>query len=136
MVMSNERASSVDHYFEKEEPAETLNLDAPISAPPMLNLRFHTGEEKAFPYSDLIWLDYNASKGILIHFASHTVAIWGKNLRPVYVRLVAFELAEIVEESEEHRVEESERPVVDKIRAWTKPTPTGDPWSQLPTERK
>ena len=135
MVMTNKRTSSVDHYFQAEEPAEAAMPELPISAPPMLNLRFHTGEEKAFPYSDLIWLDYNASKGILIHFASHTVAVWGKNLRPIYARLAAFELAEIVEVSEEHRLDEDERPAVHKIRAWTKPTPTGDPWNLIPTER-
>lgn len=41
----------------------------------------------AFPYSQLIWVNYYASYGIIMHFASHTVHVLGRNLTALYSSL-------------------------------------------------
>lgn len=40
-----------------------------------------------FPYSQLVWLNYYASYGIIMHFASHTVHVLGSNLAGLYASL-------------------------------------------------
>lgn len=38
----------------------------------------------AFPYSKLVWTNYQPGRGIQVHFASHTVFIVGHDLAKVY----------------------------------------------------
>lgn len=39
------------------------------------------------PYSQLVWLNFYASYGIILHFGSHTVFVLGGKLTDVYERL-------------------------------------------------
>lgn len=41
----------------------------------------------AFPYSQLIWVNYYASYGIIVHFGSHTVHVLGRRLMRLYTSL-------------------------------------------------
>jgi hypothetical protein len=38
----------------------------------------------AFPYTKVVWMNYQPSRGIQVHFASHTVFIVGHDLGKVY----------------------------------------------------
>src|SRR4051812_36682474 len=115
-MTSSGRTSGVDHYFKPQADGKPAEPEA-VMRSPTLNLRFASGEEKAFPYSDLIWSDFNPSKGILLHFASHTVMVRGRNLEPLYRRVIQFSLAEIIEVSEEHAVHDDDTvTVVDCLR--------------------
>lgn len=38
----------------------------------------------AFPYTQLVWVNYFKSYGIVVHFGSHTVHILGQKLEAVY----------------------------------------------------
>ena len=55
----------------------------------MLELHHRQGHRHAIPYSHLVWMSFDPSLGIKLHFATHTVRIRGRNLRPVYEQLVA-----------------------------------------------
>jgi len=69
----------------------------------------------AFPYSHLLWVNYNPSQGIQIHFSTHTVTLAGKNLDAVYEQLLQFTLGSVTEVDEKrHSCPEGE-PVVTKI---------------------
>src|SRR5215210_6518460 len=100
-MTSDGKSMGVDHYFTAPANGKPSEPE-PVVRSPTLNLRFASGEEKAFPYSDLIWSDFNASKGILMHFASHTVMVRGRSLEPLYRQIIQFALTEIVEVSKEH----------------------------------
>lgn len=41
----------------------------------------------AFPYSQLVWVNYYASYGIIVHFGSHTVHVLGRNMTALYASL-------------------------------------------------
>ena len=51
------------------------------------SLEFQRGEKNdttAFPYQQLIWVNYLKKYGIIVHFGSHTVHVLGSNLENVY----------------------------------------------------
>lgn len=56
--------------------------------PAMLVLRLKTGDQKALMYAYLVEVDFNPSTGIRLRFVSHEVTIRGRNLEPLFTRLV------------------------------------------------
>ena len=50
----------------------------------MLDVRLRSGVRLALPYSYLSYFELDSSGAIQAVFASHTVTIQGRNLRPVY----------------------------------------------------
>lgn len=55
------------------------------SVPPSLDIYSEARQSyTAFPYSKLVWTNYQPSRGIQVHFASHTVFIVGYDLGKVY----------------------------------------------------
>lgn len=71
--------------------------DALGLTPPMLELRFRTGDSKALAYSYLMSMDRNLSKGITLHFSTHTVDIQGRNLDRIHKGLLWQRLKCVVE---------------------------------------
>jgi hypothetical protein len=64
----------------------------------MLDLRGHNGTSFALPYSSLVAIGFDPSAGITLEFTSHKVFVRGRNLRPVYDRLLAHRVTFIQEE--------------------------------------
>lgn len=86
-----------------------------------LNLVKKDGNCKAFPYTSLLWVDYNPSKGMLLHFATHTVTVKGRNLGPLYAAVVRFDLPEITEVGEKRTLAGEDETVVTSLHILQKP---------------
>ena len=63
----------------------------------MLELRFKTGNSRAFAYSYLVSIDFNPSSGIVLDFSGYEVAVSGRNLSSLFAGLVAQRVAVINE---------------------------------------
>lgn len=55
----------------------------------MLELHHKNGNRHAIPYIHLLWIAFDPSIGVKLHFATHTIRVRGRNLKPVYEQLVA-----------------------------------------------
>ena len=55
----------------------------------MVELRFKTGNARAFAYSYLVSIDFDPSQGIRMDFSGYEVAIAGRNLNPLFAGLCA-----------------------------------------------
>ncbi|MFN0133126.1 MAG: hypothetical protein ACKVW3_11465 [Phycisphaerales bacterium] len=81
MSLNSERRRALDPFPAKAPAAVGVSLSRPT-----VEFR-RTGKKDdrvVFPFSQLIWVNFNASYGIIVHFASHTVHIQGTNLDTVY----------------------------------------------------
>jgi hypothetical protein len=71
---------------------------------------------KAFTYAKLVWTDFNPSEWIILHFASHTVRLEGRRLRPLYDAILSHEVALVRMQPDHHDDGGAEsEPVVTKI---------------------
>jgi hypothetical protein len=68
----------------------------------MLELRLKTDDAEAFPYSYLVRARFNPSKGIRLDFGVAEVLVLGRNLRPIFLGLVAQRVAVIQEIDDLH----------------------------------
>lgn len=82
---------------------------------PTLTIRFEDGPCTTFVYAHLIWLNFYPSKGIILHFASHTVWVVGRNLTGLYDELSDLRRREIVVVREEHDLGEADAVVVHRV---------------------
>jgi hypothetical protein len=74
------------------------------------------GNHTAFTYEHLIWMSFNLSVGIILHFASHKVTLKGKNLLELYEGLLLHEVSHVCEQPAKRALaEEDDLPVVNKI---------------------
>jgi|GEM_PF-7106160 len=74
------RRRALDH-LPWGKPAEA----APGSGPRAIEFqRGGKNDITAFPYQQLIWVNYFKKYGIIVHFGSHTVHVLGSNLESVY----------------------------------------------------
>lgn len=82
---------------------------------PTLTIRFEDGPSTTFVYAHLIWMNFYPSKGIILHFASHTVWVVGRNLTGLYDELSQLRQREIVVVSEEHDLGEADAVIVHRV---------------------
>lgn len=91
---------------------------------PTLNIRFRQGHATAFCYSHILWLNFDPSIGIILHFSTHTVKLFGRNLRPLYQQLLELRLREIEVIDERHDLGEADVTVVHRALIIQKPEHT------------
>jgi hypothetical protein len=72
-----------------KDSAAAADAAAPARSTAMLELHHKQGHRHAIPYMHLLWIAFNPSRGIKLHFATHTVRIRGRNLGPLYEQLAA-----------------------------------------------
>lgn len=83
---------------------------------PTLTIRFEDGPCVTFVYGQLIWMNFFPSKGIILHFSSHTVWLVGRNLAALYAELSDLRRREVVEVREEHDLGEADAVVVHRAK--------------------
>jgi hypothetical protein len=64
----------------------------------MLDLRGHNGTSYALPYAALGAVGFDPSGGITLEFTHHKVNVRGRNLRPIYDRILEHRVTFIQEE--------------------------------------
>lgn len=70
--------------------------DAGRFAPPSLDIYSEARQSfTAFPYTKVVWTNFQPSRGIQVHFASHTVFIVGHDLGKVYESIRDWKLRSI-----------------------------------------
>lgn len=93
--------------------------DPPIrrgTSPLHIDFEIEKKNHQAFSYSKLVWMDFNISGVIHLHFASHTVKLVGQRLRPLYDSILLHEIAFVRMEPSRHETGGKEKdPVVTKI---------------------
>lgn len=82
---------------------------------PTLNIRFVEGHCVAFLYSHMLWMNFDPSRGIILHFSTHTVKVTGRNLAALYAELLELRCRQIVVVSEEHDLGEADAVVVHRV---------------------
>lgn len=82
---------------------------------PTLTIRFVQGHCITFLYSHLIWMNFDDSKGIILHFSTHTVKVVGRNLATLHAELCELRLREIRVVSENHDLGEADAVVVHRV---------------------
>ena len=121
--MNSDAESFVEKYAvspdEKNERAELHSISGDCQCfgataenrrpPAMLVFKTKTGEQRALMYSYLVEINFNPSEGIELRFVSHKVLIGGRNLSPIFDRLVQHRVAWIQEinESTTNRAEDA-----------------------------
>jgi hypothetical protein len=84
--------------FEPETPSDAFSLvSADRHRKVMLELRMLDGNSKALAYSYLVAVDFDPSEGIRMDFSGYTVAIHGRNMRPLFDGLVSQRVAVVRE---------------------------------------
>jgi hypothetical protein len=79
---------------------------------PMLSLALKDGSYVGLGYGRLIWVNFNPSVGLLLHFGTHTVRIKGRNLTPLYREVMLLRTKEIAVVEERYDLDGGDRPVV------------------------
>lgn len=82
---------------------------------PTLNIRFVEGHCMAFCYAHIQWMNFDPSIGIILHFSTHTVKLFGRNLRALYDELLELRRREVVVVSIEHDLGEANTPTVHRV---------------------
>jgi hypothetical protein len=91
-----EAGDGLDFESEDAEAAFTI-LSADRQHKLMVEFRLLNGNAKALAYSYLVALDMDPSVGIRMDFSGYTVAISGRNLRPLFDGLCAQRVAVVRE---------------------------------------
>lgn len=73
------------------------------------------GDLVAMMYAHMVWANLDPSKGLQIHFSTHTATLIGRNLRPLYDALLRQELSEVQEKDEKRDVSEEGDTVVTQV---------------------
>jgi hypothetical protein len=81
---------------EEDQPAFSI-LSADRQQKVMLELRFTTGNARAFAYSYLVGVQFDRSAGITLDFSGYEVRITGRNLDPLFAGLVSQRVAVVNE---------------------------------------
>lgn len=74
----------------RKRALDHISLSKPTPTTPTFTPRvieFYRGKKDnyvAFPFDKLVWVNFYKSKGIILHFASHTVHVVGSNIEDVY----------------------------------------------------
>jgi hypothetical protein len=96
-------------------------------SPYCLNFVLERGEQTALSYSQLLWINYLQKAGsppgssiaqasrIILHFSTHTVHIWGFNLKDVHTTILSHEAHELRVIGERHAEQESDGPEVVQV---------------------
>jgi hypothetical protein len=82
---------------------------------PTVNIRFVEGHCMTFLYAHLQWMNFDPSIGVILHFSTHTVKVFGRNLAGLYGELLELKRREIVEVSVEHDLEPPDAAVVHRV---------------------
>jgi len=84
----------------------------------MVAFRRRNGDSMAFSYPHLLRLRFNPSRAIVLYFSTHTVWLRGRNLEPLFQRLLSFGVTDIEEVSPRYDIpkEDSNEPVVTQIQ--------------------
>jgi len=93
---AGEAGDGLDFEAEEGEAAFTI-LSADRQHKLMVEFRLLNGNAKALAYSYLVALDMDPSVGIRMDFSGYTVAISGRNLRPLFDGLCAQRVAVVRE---------------------------------------
>jgi hypothetical protein len=78
------------------QPYGVVEDDEP--SPPMLDFRGHNGTSFALAYAQLHAVAHDPVQGVRLEFPHHTIRVRGRNLRPLYDRLLRHEVTFIQEE--------------------------------------
>lgn len=93
-------AASNDNEPEKIEPFERSDfygVEHVKNVPVCLELRFRSGVSRAMPYSFILEISYDPEAGIEIKTTMKTITIIGRNLKSLYLSLVAYRISYISE---------------------------------------
>ena len=95
--------------------AEPFGVVDAGSAVPMLEFRGNNGTAFALPYRQLESLAFDAVREIVLQFDEHRIEVTGRNLRPLFDRLLRQEVTFIGESDLDYRSESAT--FVDRIKA-------------------
>ncbi len=100
--------------FEVGDPTAAYGSSADHeAAPPMVEFRGHDGRSLAVPYTRLLSIEYRHERGVSLEFPEHRIAVYGRNLRPLYDALLQHRVT-FVQEGDLDVVLESD-PFVNRI---------------------
>lgn len=69
-----------------------------------------------FPYTKLVWVHYQPSTGIIVHYSTHTVFIRGVRLFPLFTQIRDQLISEVVHDSMADEDDDGESPVITRIQ--------------------
>ncbi|OLY95614.1 hypothetical protein SAMN05444008_13013 [Cnuella takakiae] len=108
---------------EKQEPDPELELLTPSpfykvenirSVPACLELRLPNGTSKAIPYSYILEINHKPSEGIEVISTNKRIRIYGRNLKQLYLLMVAFRIR-CIEANIGNDLTEENKPFVKEI---------------------
>ena len=105
----------LSRYTQRKKEDEPNSSPFPLRQ--MLTFRWRSGNLIALPYAYLLWMTFNPSNGITLHFNTHTVMLKGFNLASVFEALLSFQLSELVEVDDPRLVNGTEKAVITQILA-------------------
>jgi hypothetical protein len=85
----------------------------------LIDIQHRRSKRYGFPYTDLIWLEFEPSKDLVLHFSSHTVRVEGRNLRVLYDQLLRLEVTRIEGVSERNDTGEPDELCVHEVTVTT-----------------
>jgi hypothetical protein len=81
----------------------------------MMLFRWKTGNCLALPYAYLLWVNFNPSEAMTLHFNTHTVTVRGVNLKQLFDAILSFEVSEVVEVTARLKTANDDEPEVTEI---------------------
>jgi hypothetical protein len=94
----------LNKYLSPRATKDAARDVSPFTFRQMVVFRRKTGESVAFSYPHLLWLDFDPSRAIVLHFSTHTVTLRGRNLAPLFEKLLSYEAIEVNEVSPRYDV--------------------------------
>lgn len=95
--------------------SEQQSTHAGESWNPMLSLLLKDGTYVGLGYGRLIWVNFNPSLGLILHFGTHTVRLKGRNLTPLYREVMLLRTKEIAATDERYDLGDDQDSVVTAI---------------------
>ncbi len=117
-----------ESLIEKYVSAAAVDSANRASSPDFVDF-VRKGNHVAFSYHSLLWLRFNPSVGINLHFATHWVTIKGRHLESLYSGFLNRTQSLVVEGSDRHDRGEDSGPMVTEIQVMQKgnaPEPAAD----------
>lgn len=120
----------LNRLVEPERPLDSSRGD--IARAGHIDVRRKANARFAFAYTHLLWVFFNGSDKLQLHFSTHTVTLVGRNLASLYERVLRHEVTVIEPVDERHDTGEGDEPVVNSVGVMQKPGPgdgtqAGDP---------
>lgn len=75
----------------------------------------------ALDYAHLLWVTFNLSGVIVLHFSTHTVTLKGRNLEALYISFLRHDVTALVAIDERNDMGDGESPVVNFVHVMPKP---------------